>query len=71
VFVYTLLILIGSNTVSNVPLVLLLGRDIPKLYHPTGAWLLLSFVSTIAGNLVHITPITPVSSHFVRSIFIG
>lgn len=52
IFVYTIIILIGSNTVSNVPLVLILtpalqamesGRDV--------AWILLAFVSTLAGNL--------------------
>lgn len=53
IFVYSLIILIASNTVSNVPLVLLLG---PKLSQLTGgtallAWTQLAFVSTAAGNL--------------------
>jgi Na+/H+ antiporter NhaD/arsenite permease-like protein len=51
IILYTILILIGSNTVSNVPLVLLFGPSIPTLHNPTHAWLLLSFVSTVAGNL--------------------
>ena len=51
VVVYSLIVLIGSNTVSNVPLVLLLGPSIPTLSSPFESWLLLSFVSTVAGNL--------------------
>ena len=49
--VYSLIVLVGSNTVSNVPLVLLLGPSIPSLSSPFQSWLLLSFVSTVAGNL--------------------
>ena len=49
--VYSLIVLVGSNTVSNVPLVLLLGPSIPALSNPFESWLLLSFVSTVAGNL--------------------
>ena len=49
--VYSLIVLVGSNTVSNVPLVLLLGPSIPSLSNPLQSWLLLSFVSTVAGNL--------------------
>jgi Na+/H+ antiporter NhaD/arsenite permease-like protein len=51
VLLYSLVILIGSNTVSNVPLVLLLANSIPNLNNPTAAWLILAFVSTVAGNL--------------------
>ena len=48
---YSVIVLVGSNTVSNVPLVLLLGPSIPQLGNPFTSWLLLSFVSTVAGNL--------------------
>jgi len=50
---YVVLIIIGSNTVSNVPLVLLLAphlRSLPIAIQPR-AWLLLAYVSTVAGNL--------------------
>ena len=50
-FVYMSIILLGSNTVSNVPLVLILGPFIPGFASPRGSWLLLAFVSTVAGNL--------------------
>lgn len=50
-FIYSIIIVIGSNTVSNVPLVLLLGPSIPTLSDPQTSWLLLSYVSTVAGNL--------------------
>jgi len=49
--IYALLVLIGSNTVSNVPLVLLLSTSIPLLDDPRAGWLFLSFISTVAGNL--------------------
>lgn len=48
---YSVTIIIGGNTVSNVPLVLLLSHSIPLLPDPRAGWLLLSFVSTVAGNL--------------------
>ena len=47
-------VLIGSNTVSNVPLVLLMAPSIaalPSAAEVRCAWLLLSFVATVAGNL--------------------
>lgn len=47
-------VLIGSNTVSNVPLVLLMAPSIaalPSAAETRCAWLLLSFVATVAGNL--------------------
>jgi len=52
-FLYTVIILVGSNTVSNVPLVLLLA---PKLLQATGQtalvyWTELAWISTVAGNL--------------------
>lgn len=50
---YAVIILVGSNTVSNVPLTLLLA---PKLLEATGQlaliyWTELAYLSTIAGNL--------------------
>jgi hypothetical protein len=47
-------VLIGSNTVSNVPLTLLMAPSIaalPSAAEVRCAWLLLSFVATVAGNL--------------------
>lgn len=44
-------VVIGSNIVSNVPLVLLIGPHLKELGEPTVAWPLLGFISTIAGNL--------------------
>ena len=51
VVLYSVIVIVGSNTVSNVPLVLLLGPSIPTLSNPRLSWLLLSYVSTVAGNL--------------------
>ena len=51
VVLYSVIVIVGSNTVSNVPLVLLLGPSIPGLSNPQLSWLLLSYVSTVAGNL--------------------
>lgn len=50
---YTVIILIGSNTVSNVPLVLLLAPKLHTMDPATAvaAWALLAFISTVAGNL--------------------
>lgn len=48
---YSVIVIVGSNTVSNVPLVLILGPSIPTLSNPQLSWLLLSYVSTVAGNL--------------------
>lgn len=48
---FSLLVLVGSNLVSNVPLVLLVS---PYLSGPGGSelgWVALSFVSTMAGNM--------------------
>jgi len=52
--VYMALILVASNTVSNVPLVLILGPIINTSFdqaNQRAAWLLLAYVSTVAGNL--------------------
>lgn len=50
---FSLLVLAGSNTVSNVPLVLLLADKVPSMSpsSPAVAWLLLAWTSTVAGNL--------------------
>ncbi|RYG56631.1 hypothetical protein EON66_02430 [archaeon] len=49
---YTVIILVGSNTVSNVPLVLLLSPKIATLgADAQEAWAQLAFISTVAGNL--------------------
>lgn len=51
---FAILVVAGSNTVSNVPLVLLLAPAIgamPSALDVRTAWLLLSFVATVAGNL--------------------
>jgi Na+/H+ antiporter NhaD/arsenite permease-like protein len=42
---------VGSNVVSNVPLVLLVGDKLASLGRPELAWPLLGFVTTVAGNL--------------------
>ena len=50
---FSAIVLIGSQVVSNVPLVLLVAPAV-SLLPPTQAplaWALLAFVSTIAGNL--------------------
>lgn len=49
---FTLLIVVGSNLVSNVPLVLLTGPYLGTLgADPLTGWALLAFTSTVAGNL--------------------
>eukprot|EP00929_Paragymnodinium_shiwhaense_P024539 TRINITY_DN15065_c0_g1_i3.p1 TRINITY_DN15065_c0_g1~~TRINITY_DN15065_c0_g1_i3.p1 ORF type:complete len:528 (-),score=92.21 TRINITY_DN15065_c0_g1_i3:225-1751(-) len=49
---YVAVVLIGSNVMSNVPLVLLVAPQIKAFSGDTRlAWLVLSWVSTIAGNL--------------------
>ncbi len=47
------LVVVGSNLVSNVPLVLLVGPHLQALGGPSPelGWVLLAFVSTVAGNL--------------------
>lgn len=42
---------VGSNVVSNVPLVLLVGERLATLGDPELSWVLLGFVTTVAGNL--------------------
>ncbi len=41
----------GSNLVSNVPLVMLVGPYLPSLGDPDAGFVLLAFTTTIAGNL--------------------
>jgi Na+/H+ antiporter NhaD/arsenite permease-like protein len=48
---FTAAMTLGSNLVSNVPMVLLTGPHIPSLGAGDGGWLLLAFVTTVAGNL--------------------
>ena len=48
-FSFIAFVLLGSNTISNVPLVLLLA---PKIVGPSKIpWVVLAFVSTVSGNL--------------------
>jgi Na+/H+ antiporter NhaD/arsenite permease-like protein len=49
--VMTAALAIGSNVVSNVPLVLLVGDHLAALGHPERSWPLLGLVTTVAGNL--------------------
>ena len=44
-------VVVGSNVVSNVPLVALMRPYMERFGDPTLAWVLLAFVSTTAGNL--------------------
>ena len=48
---FTGLMTLGSNIVSNVPMVLLTGPYLPELGDPAVGYVLLGFVTTIAGNL--------------------
>lgn len=49
--VLTTLLTLGSNLVSNVPMVLLAGPHLAGLGDPERAWALVGFVTTVAGNL--------------------
>jgi Na+/H+ antiporter NhaD/arsenite permease-like protein len=42
---------VGSNLVSNVPMVLLAGPHLAAIGDPGTGWVLLAFVTTVAGNL--------------------
>lgn len=44
-------LVVGSNIVSNVPLVLLLGPKIPALGLGDAGWVILAYATTVAGNL--------------------
>ena len=49
--VFTAVVTILSNLVSNVPAVMLLKGLIPQFHNPHHAWLMLAMSSTLAGNL--------------------
>lgn len=49
--VFTVVVVLLSNLVSNVPAVMLLKSLAPGFAHPQTAWLLLAMASTLAGNL--------------------
>ena len=49
--VFTLVVALLSNVVSNVPAVMLLKSVIPGFSNPHIAWLVLAMASTLAGNL--------------------
>lgn len=48
---FSLLMVLGSNVVSNVPMVMLAGPFIGNISNESMGWILLSFTTTIAGNL--------------------
>ncbi|TNF35985.1 MAG: hypothetical protein EP329_05670 [Deltaproteobacteria bacterium] len=48
---FTVFTALGSNVVSNVPMVLLTGPYLPVLGPPELGWVLLGYVTTVAGNL--------------------
>jgi Na+/H+ antiporter NhaD/arsenite permease-like protein len=47
----TVLFLVGSNVVSNVPFILVIEREMARLPDPRLGWELLAMASTFAGNL--------------------
>jgi Na+/H+ antiporter NhaD/arsenite permease-like protein len=47
---FTGLMTAGSNLVSNVPLVLLIGPHLGELGPEKAGWVLLAFTTTVAGN---------------------
>lgn len=49
--VFTTVVALLSNIVSNVPAVMLLKSLVPGFAHPHTAWLVLAMASTLAGNL--------------------
>ena len=49
--IFTAVVTLLSNVVSNVPAVMLLKGLIPQFRNPHSAWLLLAMSSTLAGNL--------------------
>mgnify|MGYP002348664273 CR=1 FL=1 len=48
---FSALMVAGSNIVSNVPLVMLTGPHLAELGGGSGAWILLAYTTTVAGNL--------------------
>src|SRR5208337_4909538 len=49
--IFTVVVTLLSNIVSNVPAVMLLKGLIPQFSNPHAAWLMLAMSSTLAGNL--------------------
>jgi Na+/H+ antiporter NhaD/arsenite permease-like protein len=49
--IFTLVAVLFSNLVSNVPAVMLLKSLVPHFTNPHSGWLLLAMASTLAGNL--------------------
>jgi Na+/H+ antiporter NhaD/arsenite permease-like protein len=49
--VFTIVVVVFSNLVSNVPAVMLLKSLVPGFTNPHTAWLALAMASTLAGNL--------------------
>jgi len=49
--IFTAVVTLLSNIVSNVPAVMLLKGLLPQFHHPHHAWLMLAMSSTLAGNL--------------------
>jgi Na+/H+ antiporter NhaD/arsenite permease-like protein len=49
--VFTLVVAVLSNVISNVPAVMLLKSVVPGFVNPHGGWLVLAMASTLAGNL--------------------
>ncbi len=49
--IFTVVVTLLSNVVSNVPAVMLLKGLIPQFSNPHSAWLMLAMSSTLAGNL--------------------
>jgi len=48
---FTLLMTVGSNLLSNVPMVLLTGPHLGDLGNSEMGWVLLAYITTVAGNL--------------------
>lgn len=48
---FVAIVVVGSNLVSNVPLVMLAGHWVPPMPEPAWGYILLAFASTLAGNL--------------------
>ena len=49
--IFTVVVTLLSNIVSNVPAVMLLKGLVPQFRDPHSAWLMLAMSSTLAGNL--------------------
>jgi len=50
ILIFTVMLLVGSNILSNVPLVLLLSTHLTSIKAPIFTWLIMAFVTTVAGN---------------------